>query len=58
VTTLISHLAVACGSQPTKTPQLAQDRRGVHPARRPDDRDVAAAATGAIEPDVLTAQWR
>ena len=27
VTTLISHLAVACGSQPTKAPQLAQDRR-------------------------------
>ena len=27
VTTLISHLAVACGSQPTKAPQFAQDSR-------------------------------
>jgi len=26
VTTLISHLVVACGSQPTKAPQFAQDR--------------------------------
>ena len=29
VTTLISHLAVACGSQPTNAPQFAQDRLAV-----------------------------
>jgi len=27
VTMLVNHPAVACGSQPTKAPQFAQDRR-------------------------------
>jgi hypothetical protein len=27
VTMLVSHVAVACGNQPTNAPQLAQDKR-------------------------------